>query len=77
MILDLLGILGGFYEAIFIFIGAFAGYLSAKFLQANIAKSYFLRRKNADERLEIEDIESGEMQDGVENQFERIDIGKL
>jgi hypothetical protein len=54
MILDLLGILGGFYEAIFIFLGAFAYYLSSKFFQGNIAKSYFLKKKTPCDLDEIE-----------------------
>ena len=49
MILDLIGTLGGFYEAIFIIIASFASYLSAKFFMANIAKSYFLRKKSKDQ----------------------------
>ena len=70
MILDLLGILGGFYEAIFMFLGAFATYLSAKFFQGNIAKSYFLRKKSTGELDDIQDIEEqGDNSGDVETQF--------
>ena len=45
-ILDLMGEIGGFYEAIFMIIGTFASSISAKMLQRNIAKSYYIRKKN-------------------------------
>ena len=43
-ILGLMGEIGGFYEAIFMFIGIFASVVSARLFQANIAKSYFKRK---------------------------------
>ena len=42
----MLGEIGGFYEAIFMLIGVLASNVSAKMLQRNIAKSYYIRKKN-------------------------------
>lgn len=43
-ILDLMGEVGGFQEAIFMFIGIFATVVSQRLQQANIAKSYFMKK---------------------------------
>ena len=41
-ILDLLGEIGGFYEAAFVIVSLFGNYLSFKMLQRNLARSYYM-----------------------------------
>ena len=43
-ILDLLGEIGRFYEAIFMFIGLFASVVCQRLFQANIANSYYMKK---------------------------------
>ena len=43
-VLDLMGEIGGFYEAIFITIGIFAIVVSQRLFQTNIARSYFMKK---------------------------------
>ena len=43
-ILGLMGEVGGFYEAIFMFIGLFASVVCQRLFQANIANSYYMKK---------------------------------
>ena len=51
-ILGLMGEIGGFYEAIFMFIGIFASVVSARLFQANIANSYYMKKLSRKEYYE-------------------------
>ena len=39
-----MGEIGGFYEAIFSFMAIFAAVVTARLFQANIAKSYYMKK---------------------------------
>jgi hypothetical protein len=47
-----MGEIGGFYEAIFMFIGLFAAVVSARLFQTNIAKSYYMKKLSRKEYYE-------------------------
>lgn len=51
-ILNLMGEIGGFYEAIFMVIGFFASNLSAKMFRANVARSYYIKKMNWREKCQ-------------------------
>lgn len=51
-VLDYMGDLGGFTDAIFMLLAIFGEYFSHKFLQANIAQKYYTRKRNRKEYFE-------------------------
>lgn len=71
-----MGEIGGFYEAIFMVIGAIASSISAKMLQSNIAKSYFIRKKNRRElaKESVSDSSKKSLDKQPEKMFERINM---
>lgn len=68
-----MGDIGGFYEAIFMVIGTVASTVSAKKLQANIAKNYYIRKKNKSE-LSQDKVGEKQIPRKPEEMFERIKI---
>lgn len=46
MMLDLMGEIGGFYEAIFIIIGLFTNSISSRLFKGNLANKFYLVKKS-------------------------------
>ena len=73
MLLDMLGEIGGFFEAIFMVIGIFASSYAAKMFQKNIAKSYYTRKKNRKELDPLSISGNKYIHAELEEIFERIE----
>lgn len=83
-ILDLMGEVGGFWDAMVAILAIFGNYMSSKMFQESLARSYYLRKKNDYEvakDIELQELKSNLGQKkpnikdtNIENFFERIQI---